>query len=229
MYSIISSTTFIVFSYYISSIAAASLECFQQQGDSFTIPSPDSTRVSVGVTCLESHCDLRPAGFVNANSTLNVTLPAPAEIFVAVGRANNITFPQSVYGAVSDRNLFIIGENQSAFVAFTITYQCFDGFMTDCAREKPNVVAIGACRPLLTSEHDLQGVPIFEGNLSLVKTTSSNVANMSTNPAQDERNMTASPGTVSPGTKSWAAKLEQERIWSLTTVTIMGLTVWLAL
>ena len=173
--------------------AAASADCFRQEGDSYTTPANHSDRISIGVTCSAAenkNCIVESGGFVNAQSTLNINTTDPVEIFDAIGRAVNTDFKASLYGRVSNASI-TVGPGRNGYVGFTVFLRCYDGVVgdgKDCFDDVPAGVSVTACQPATLSGKSLDRIPYFDGVSSFISTDPETASKITTNPAATETN-----------------------------------------
>lgn len=173
--------------------AAASADCFRQEGDSYTTPTNHSDPISVGVTCSTAenkNCTIESGGFLNAQRTLNVNTTDPAEIFDAIGKAVNTDFKEFLYGRVPNVSR-TVGPGSNGYIGFTVYLRCYKGVVgdgKDCFDDVPAGVSLTACQPATLSGKDSQGIPDFEGMASFVNTDQETASKITTNPATTATN-----------------------------------------
>ena len=211
----------VILFYCIPSMAADSSDCFKQQGDSYTKPSPGATRVSAGLACPESQkqdCSLDSGGFVNAKSTLNVTTNDAAMVYNAVAKATRVSFVLSTYGSAPNVT-FKVKPGQIGYAAFTLFNRCYAGVLDGCIADISKDKVIEACQPILLSGKSQN----LDGTSTFVQSDQKTIANMTTNPAANAPNGLLSD--IIPS--SQADKLRQEGRLSLTIMVALGLAGWL--
>jgi hypothetical protein len=173
--------------------AAASADCFKQQGDRFTKSTGLTERISPGIVCSNSttsFCDLQTGGFVNAEGSVNISTDARSEIFDAVGKAADMEVRETVYGSAPNVT-YRVEPGQAGFYGFTIKLICYDGVLGDCIANVPNGTAVEVCTPGKLRAPSSLGVPILEGDSAFVNMNPESVVNMTTNPAAEARDSPA--------------------------------------
>ena len=165
--------------------AAASTNCFEQQGDYVSVPAPNTERISVGVACPQSEtnktCPLATGGKLTEPSTLNITTTGSLkELFDVIGAATGTEFAESLTGSVHNTT-YQVESGRTGYYGFTQTYLCYSGVLKDCVKDVKNGTAVRACRPATRQNKKADELPELDGTVAFVNTDS--ISNLTTNPA----------------------------------------------
>lgn len=188
MYFSLSIILSVLLSYCTVFSAAASADCFRQEGTLEIIQSNITSRISAGVACSKAanqSCLLESDGLVSAPSTLNITTAHTAEVFDAIGKAVNSPFPfnESGYGDVS-RMSISIGPGENGYISYNLYLRCYDGVIeNECFDDIPAGMPVKACQPWGNVIISGEVFPRLNSTFEFVPTDEATALNMTDNPA----------------------------------------------
>ena len=171
--------------------ARAATDCFTQVGVPLVKPADDVHRVSIGVNCGNttgpSTCFLTGGGKVTEAATLNITSDSTPKIFDAVRQQVDKPFNNTLTGRTGVAAI-VLYSGQSGYFGFTTLMRCFRGTLGGCIGGDVEVgTPIEACTPTVLNDNftaeEHGGVDILHGAIQFVPANATEVANMSTNPA----------------------------------------------
>lgn len=169
----------------------AATDCFTQVGDDYLNPASGTHRVSVGVDCrrnssTDPSCNPQSSGYVTEPATLNITTDSSTKIYDAIREKTHKPFNETLTG-LTNGSIYHIHAGSSGYIGFTAALRCFKGTVGDCIGGDVEAdTAIEACTPVvIDSTTDKDGFAQLKGQYSFVSSTPEEVANMTTNPADN--------------------------------------------
>jgi hypothetical protein len=209
--------------------AAASGDCFTQQGESYTKSANNVQRISEGIACPESSdqvCQLIAVGVVDVQNTLNDTKGDDAtELTGYIRQDGKIDFPVAKWGTVPGE-MYDVRPGRAGYYGFTPTYRCYVGVLGNCLRNFTAGTWVEACRVVPLGQDLYSGIPDVQGTTSFIDTDRDTIANMTTNPAMGPGR--PSLGRIQQDRRSDGVTLGHGGEWVMATVAVIGIGGWLA-